>query len=218
MVRSSYQLREVSHGPRRGVAHHRRAAQRAGRPDGDLHRRRLGDALAVRRLAGARRGRAPDPRPDGPRAGAASRRPGARQLRPDDPRHRDPAGPAAGRGLRRPAPRDGRLPPQGAVRQRPRAADRPARPRPGHGGAARTTASMPAEAAATAAQRAWSMGFPFHAAKRLRGYRLVATDHPWTAGEGSRRGRSGPAAAVTGRRVLPGSADRRATLRWPAVS
>jgi uncharacterized protein (TIGR03083 family) len=44
--------------------------------------------------------------------------------------------------------------------------------------------SMPAEAAATAAQRVWTTGFPFHAAKRLRGYELVATDHPWRAGEG----------------------------------
>ena len=44
--------------------------------------------------------------------------------------------------------------------------------------------SMPTEAAATAAQRVWSTGFPFHAAKRLRGYELVATDHAWRAGEG----------------------------------
>ena len=46
--------------------------------------------------------------------------------------------------------------------------------------------SMPAVAAATAAQRVWSTGFPFHAAKRLRGYELVATDHAWRAGEGRR--------------------------------
>ena len=44
--------------------------------------------------------------------------------------------------------------------------------------------TVPAEAAATAAQRAWSMGFPFHARKRLRGFHLVATDHSWEAGEG----------------------------------
>ena len=44
--------------------------------------------------------------------------------------------------------------------------------------------SMPTEAAATAAQRSWSMGFPFHAARRLRGFELVATDHAWRAGEG----------------------------------
>jgi uncharacterized protein (TIGR03083 family) len=44
--------------------------------------------------------------------------------------------------------------------------------------------TMPTEAAAAAAQRAWSMGFPFGARKRLRGFRLVAVDHPWSAGEG----------------------------------
>lgn len=43
---------------------------------------------------------------------------------------------------------------------------------------------MPPEAAATAAQRAWSMGFPFGARRRLRGFHLVATDHDWRAGEG----------------------------------
>ncbi|MER5765054.1 maleylpyruvate isomerase family mycothiol-dependent enzyme [Streptomyces sp. NPDC002082] len=46
-------------------------------------------------------------------------------------------------------------------------------------GRART---MPAEAAATAAQRAWSMGFPFRARRRLAGFRLTATDCDWTAG------------------------------------
>ncbi len=43
---------------------------------------------------------------------------------------------------------------------------------------------MPTEAAATAAQRAWSMGFPFQARRRLRGVRLAASDHPWSVGEG----------------------------------
>lgn len=43
---------------------------------------------------------------------------------------------------------------------------------------------MPPDAAAAAAQRAWSMGFPFHAERRLGPVRLVATDHAWTAGEG----------------------------------
>lgn len=43
---------------------------------------------------------------------------------------------------------------------------------------------MPTEAAATAAERAYSMAFPFHAARRLKGFRLVATDHAWRAGEG----------------------------------
>ncbi len=44
--------------------------------------------------------------------------------------------------------------------------------------------SMPAEAAATSAQRVWSMSFPFHARKRLAGFELVATDHSWRAGQG----------------------------------
>ena len=46
------------------------------------------------------------------------------------------------------------------------------------------TREMPTEAAATAAQRAWSMGFPFRAEKRLAGVTLTATDHPWTVGAG----------------------------------
>ena len=45
--------------------------------------------------------------------------------------------------------------------------------------------SMDPAASAIAVQRAWSMGFPFHARKRLAGFRLVATDHPWAAGEGA---------------------------------
>lgn len=44
------------------------------------------------------------------------------------------------------------------------------------------TRAMPTGAAATAAQRAWSMGFPFHARRRLAGFRLAATDCDWTAG------------------------------------
>ena len=46
------------------------------------------------------------------------------------------------------------------------------------------TRTMPVEAAATAAQRAWSMGFPFLARKRLAGFTLRASDHPWSAGQG----------------------------------
>ncbi|MEU1839427.1 maleylpyruvate isomerase family mycothiol-dependent enzyme [Micromonospora chersina] len=48
-----------------------------------------------------------------------------------------------------------------------------ARPRP-----------MPAVAAASAATRVWSMGWPFHAQRRLDGLKLVATDHSWSAGHG----------------------------------
>ena len=43
---------------------------------------------------------------------------------------------------------------------------------------------IPAEAAATAAQRAWSLNFPFRTRKPLKGFHLVATDHPWEVGEG----------------------------------
>lgn len=43
---------------------------------------------------------------------------------------------------------------------------------------------MPADAAAAAADRVWTMGFPFHARRRLRDTRLVATNAPWQAGSG----------------------------------
>jgi uncharacterized protein (TIGR03083 family) len=63
---------------------------------------------------------------------------------------------------------------------------------------------MPHEAAATAAQRAWSMGWPFHAKKRLRGFTLTAVDHPWSVGDGPAV--EGPVRAllmlVTGRDVV----------------
>lgn len=44
---------------------------------------------------------------------------------------------------------------------------------------------MPPEAARVSAEHTWRMGFPFHARKRLRGFRLTATDVSWTAGEGA---------------------------------
>ena len=44
--------------------------------------------------------------------------------------------------------------------------------------------AMPADAAAAAAERVWSMGFPFHARRRLPDYRLVATDAPFAVGNG----------------------------------
>jgi uncharacterized protein (TIGR03083 family) len=63
------------------------------------------------------------------------------------------------------------------------------------------TRPMPAVAAAAAAQRAWDMGFPFRARKRLAGLRLAATDTDWTVGSGAPV--EGPIAAllllVTGR-------------------
>ena len=43
---------------------------------------------------------------------------------------------------------------------------------------------MPPDAAAAAADRVWSMGFPFRARKRLGGRRLVATNADWSAGDG----------------------------------
>lgn len=63
------------------------------------------------------------------------------------------------------------------------------------------TRQMPTAAAAAAAQRAWDMGFPFRARKRLAGLRLAATDTDWAVGSGAAV--EGPIAAllllVTGR-------------------
>jgi len=44
--------------------------------------------------------------------------------------------------------------------------------------------AMPPEAARTAADRVWSMPFPFWARRRLRGVTLTATDIDWRAGSG----------------------------------
>lgn len=78
---------------------------------------------------------------------------------------------------------------------------------------------MPVEAARAGAQRVWTMGWPFWARRRLRSFRLVATDTDWTAGEGSII--EGPVAALllllTGRTALldqltgPGAAKLRGT-------
>lgn len=43
---------------------------------------------------------------------------------------------------------------------------------------------MPSREAAFCATRVWAMGFPFHARRRFRDVRLVATDIPWAAGSG----------------------------------
>lgn len=43
---------------------------------------------------------------------------------------------------------------------------------------------VPIEPAVAAADRAWSMGWPFRARRRLRGLRLSATDARWAAGTG----------------------------------
>lgn len=43
---------------------------------------------------------------------------------------------------------------------------------------------MPLAAARTGADRVWSMGWPFWAKRKLRGYRLIATDIEWEVGSG----------------------------------
>jgi uncharacterized protein (TIGR03083 family) len=43
---------------------------------------------------------------------------------------------------------------------------------------------MPPVAAGAAATKAWTMGWPFWARRRLRGVRLRATDIDWTSGDG----------------------------------
>ena len=83
------------------------------------------------------------------------------------------------------------------------------------------TREMPAEAAAVAAQRAWELNWPFRVRKRLHGFSLAATDHPWSVGEGPRV--EGPMRAllmlVTGRDVVlpelsgPGAEALRARLQ-----
>lgn len=61
--------------------------------------------------------------------------------------------------------------------------------------------SMPLEAARVCADDVWRRAFPFRARRRLHGYRLVATDTPWSVGEGAQI--EGPIAAllllITGR-------------------
>ena len=63
--------------------------------------------------------------------------------------------------------------------------------------------SLPQEAARLCAERYRHGGFPFHAKKRLAGYRLEATDIDWADGEGALV--RGPIAAllllITGRPV-----------------
>jgi uncharacterized protein (TIGR03083 family) len=56
------------------------------------------------------------------------------------------------------------------------------------------TRPMPAGAAAVAATRVWTMGRPFHAQRTFSGLELVATDHPWSVGQGLRV--EGPMAAL----------------------
>lgn len=44
--------------------------------------------------------------------------------------------------------------------------------------------AMPVDAAVAGAEHVWRSGFPFKARQRLAGYRLVATNASWTAGDG----------------------------------
>jgi uncharacterized protein (TIGR03083 family) len=46
--------------------------------------------------------------------------------------------------------------------------------------------TVPPAAAAIAATRVWTMGWPVWARRRLRGLALRATDHPWEVGAGQR--------------------------------
>lgn len=46
------------------------------------------------------------------------------------------------------------------------------------------TLAMPPAAAAAAATRVWTMGWPFWARRRLRAVRLTATDVDWSVGAG----------------------------------
>jgi uncharacterized protein (TIGR03083 family) len=78
-----------------------------------------------------------------------------------------------------------------------------ARPRP-----------MPAEAAAAAATRVWSMGWPFRAKRALSGVELVATDHPWSAGQGPRV--EGPIGALL--MLLTGRRDALRRLSGPGIA
>lgn len=66
--------------------------------------------------------------------------------------------------------------------------------------------AMPVAAAAAAAERVWSMGFPYRARHRLRGLRFVATDVDWSRGDGTEvRGEIAPMLLLlTGRNARAG--------------
>lgn len=69
---------------------------------------------------------------------------------------------------------------------------------------------MPIVAARAAADRVWTMGWPFHARRRLRGVRLTATDTDWSAGAGDDV--TGPIDALL--LLLTG----RTTTAWPRLT
>lgn len=58
----------------------------------------------------------------------------------------------------------------------------------------RRSLEMPRDLAVVAADRVWSRSRMFHARKKLAGYRLVADDAPWAAGQGHEV--SGPIGAL----------------------
>ncbi|MEV4642987.1 maleylpyruvate isomerase family mycothiol-dependent enzyme [Actinoplanes sp. NPDC049548] len=74
--------------------------------------------------------------------------------------------------------------------------------------------AMPPEAAAAAADRVWPDLYPFRAARRLRGVQLRATDHEWSAGEGSVV--EGPISALL--LLLTGRRAALAQLRGPGLA
>ena len=84
------------------------------------------------------------------------------------------------------------------------------------------TLAMPPDLAVLAADRVWSSPRMFHARKKLAGYRLVADDAPWAAGQGHQI--CGPIGALllllTGRSAAlpqlsgPGAADLRKLLTF----
>lgn len=82
--------------------------------------------------------------------------------------------------------------------------------------------TMPVPAALAGFERVWRMGWPFHARRRLRGFRLVATDGPVDVGDGvAVEGRvqdllllvTGRTAAAAERLHGPGVADLARTSR-----
>ena len=85
---------------------------------------------------------------------------------------------------------------------------------------------MPPALAVLAADRVWSSPRMFHARRKLAGYRLVAHDTPWAAGQGQKV--CGPIGALllllTGRSAAlpqlsgPGAADLRELLEPSAAA
>ncbi|BCB78167.1 maleylpyruvate isomerase family mycothiol-dependent enzyme [Phytohabitans flavus] len=66
---------------------------------------------------------------------------------------------------------------------------------------------MPLQPTRTAAERVWVMGFPFGAKRRLRGFRLTATDVDWARGDGMEvRGPIGALLLVVAGRTAAGLA------------